>query len=192
MDAKLASWYATLPRAVRCQLTDILEAEWRGILGRSWNYERLLFFAHIFLTMTLGVYKSRKIRSRITSRIEIWYRGIHLGLMGDVETEGAAQEGRATRGGDEEATPWKENSVESCCWGNFAMRYFGKPTGVGGCLLPGYLCTKSSLPVAYVVQENQPKLRVNSMENPTCANFKEYMDVPKTSPLEFTEDDLTC
>ena len=29
------------------------------------------------------------------------------------------------------------------------------------------------------------------MENPTCAAFEEYEDVPKTVPLDFTEDDVT-
>ena len=29
------------------------------------------------------------------------------------------------------------------------------------------------------------------MENPACAAFKEYEDVPKTVPLDFTEDDMT-
>ena len=29
------------------------------------------------------------------------------------------------------------------------------------------------------------------MENPTCAAFKEYGEVPKTVPLDFTEDDVT-
>ena len=29
------------------------------------------------------------------------------------------------------------------------------------------------------------------MENPTCADFKVYGDVPKTVPLDFTEDDVT-
>ena len=29
------------------------------------------------------------------------------------------------------------------------------------------------------------------MEIPTCAAFKEYGEVPKTVPLDFTEDDVT-
>ena len=29
------------------------------------------------------------------------------------------------------------------------------------------------------------------MENPACAAFEEYEDVPKTVPLDFTEDDVT-
>ena len=29
------------------------------------------------------------------------------------------------------------------------------------------------------------------MENPACAAFEEYEEVPKTVPLDFTEDDVT-
>ena len=29
------------------------------------------------------------------------------------------------------------------------------------------------------------------VENPTCASFEEYEDIPETVPLDFTEDDVT-
>ena len=34
-------------------------------------------------------------------------------------------------------------------------------------------------------------MRVPPVENPTCAAFEEYEDVPKTVPFDFTEDDVT-
>ena len=34
-------------------------------------------------------------------------------------------------------------------------------------------------------------MRVPPVENPTCAAFEEYGDLPKTIPLDFTEDDFT-
>ena len=34
-------------------------------------------------------------------------------------------------------------------------------------------------------------MHVHLVENSTCAAFKEYEDVPKTIPLNFTEDDVT-
>ena len=34
-------------------------------------------------------------------------------------------------------------------------------------------------------------MRVPPVENPTCAAFKEYEDVPKMVPLDFTEYDVT-
>ena len=35
-------------------------------------------------------------------------------------------------------------------------------------------------------------MRVPPVENPACAAFEEYEDVPETVPLDFTEDDVTC
>ena len=34
-------------------------------------------------------------------------------------------------------------------------------------------------------------MRVPPVEKPTCADFEEYEEVPKTAPLDFTEDDIT-
>ena len=34
-------------------------------------------------------------------------------------------------------------------------------------------------------------MHVPLVENPTCAAFEEYEEVPKTVPLDFTEDDVT-
>ena len=34
-------------------------------------------------------------------------------------------------------------------------------------------------------------MRVPTVENPACASFEEYEDVPETVPLDFTEDDVT-
>ena len=34
-------------------------------------------------------------------------------------------------------------------------------------------------------------MRVSPVENSTCPAFEEYGDVPKTVPLDFTEDDVT-
>ena len=33
-------------------------------------------------------------------------------------------------------------------------------------------------------------MRVPPVENPTCAAFKEYKDIPETVPLDFMEDDV--
>ena len=80
----------------------ILAAEWRGVLGRSWNSERPLIFAHVVLTKTLGVHRAREIRDQITRRMDLWERGLHADLAGDAEEEGASREGRAASGGKEE------------------------------------------------------------------------------------------
>ena len=50
----------------------------------------------------MGVHRAKEIRARITRWMDPWNIGLHAGLVGDAEAEGAAREGRATRGGDEE------------------------------------------------------------------------------------------
>ena len=61
----------------------------------------------------------------------------------------------------------------------------------GRCLLPDDQCTKTERPVAEVLWENHPDMRVPSVENPMCAAFEKYGEVPETVPLDFTEDDVT-
>ena len=61
----------------------------------------------------------------------------------------------------------------------------------GGCLLPDDQCTNTGRQVSEVLREKHPDMHVPPMENPTCAAFKEYEEVPKTVPFNFTEDDVT-
>ena len=96
------SWYATPSGSVGCCFTAILVAEWRGVLGRSWKSERPLVFPRVILTKTLGVRRAKYIRARTTRRIELWDRGLHVGLVGDADAEGADRECRASSCGDEE------------------------------------------------------------------------------------------
>ena len=60
----------------------------------------------------------------------------------------------------------------------------------GGCLLLDDQCTKTRRTVAEVIWEKHPDMRVPPMENPPCAAFEEYREVPETVPLDFTEDDV--
>ena len=50
---------------------------------------------------------------------------------------------------------------------------------------------KNGRPVAEVLREKHPDMRVPPVENPTYKAFKEYEDVTKTVPLDFTEDGVT-
>ena len=61
----------------------------------------------------------------------------------------------------------------------------------GGWLLPDDQCTKTGRPVAEVLREKHPDMRVPPVENPACVAFEEYEEVPETVPLEFTEDEVT-
>ena len=54
------------------------------------------------MTKTLGVRRAREILARIARRMDLWERGQHVGLVGDVEAEGAARKGRAAFSGAEE------------------------------------------------------------------------------------------
>ena len=51
--------YAPPSGAVGRRFTAILNVEWQGVLDRSWNSKGPLVFAHIVLTKTLGVRRSR-------------------------------------------------------------------------------------------------------------------------------------
>ena len=79
-----------------------MAAEWQKVLDRSWNSEIPLVFAHIILKKTWGVCRAREIRARLTRRMEFWEKGLHAGLVGDAEAEGATRECRAASGGEEE------------------------------------------------------------------------------------------
>ena len=102
LAAQSASCYAMPSGAAGRQFTAILAAEWRGVLGRSWNSERTLVFAHVIITKTFGVHRAREIRARITRRMDLWERGHHAGLVGDAEAEGDEREGRAASSSEEE------------------------------------------------------------------------------------------
>ena len=57
---------------------------------------------HVVLTKTLGSHKAREIMARIDRLVDLWERGIHAGLVGDVLEEGRAREGRVKRRVEEE------------------------------------------------------------------------------------------
>ena len=86
LAAQSASWYATPSGAMGSRFTEILAAEWRGVLNRSWNSERPLVFAHVVLTKMLGIRRAQEIRARITRR----ERGCPRG-QGRLQRQGGGQ-----------------------------------------------------------------------------------------------------
>ena len=114
-----------------------------------------------------------------------------MGLVGDAKAEGAAREGRATFSGKEEDDAIARSYHDTVLSGKLrqAVRQATDREG-GGCLLPEDQCTKTRRPVAEVLREKHLDMQVIPVENPTCAAFKEYEDVPKTVALDFTEDDV--
>ena len=99
---QLASWYAIPYGALGRQFIIILTAEWQGVLNISCTSNRPLIFTHVILTKKLGVCRSREIRARVKSRMELWERGLHAGLVGDREEEVVSREDRASKGGEDE------------------------------------------------------------------------------------------
>ena len=71
LAAQLDSWYATPSIAVRRRFTAILAEKCRIVIGRSWNFERHLIFAHAVLTKTLGICRSKEIWARITRWMDL-------------------------------------------------------------------------------------------------------------------------
>ena len=188
LAAQSSSWYATPSGVVGRRFTAILAAEWQGVISRSWNSEVLLIFAHVVLTKTLGVCRAREIRARITRCME---RGQHAGLVGDVDAEGAAREGRSAFIGEEEDDAVARSFHETVLSGNLrqAVRR-ATDREEGGFVLPEALCTKTGRTVAEVLLEKHPDMRVPPVENPVCTAFEKYEDVPESVPLDFTEYDI--
>ena len=167
------------------RFTEILTAEWQGVISQSWNSERLLIFAHVVLTKTLGIRRSWEIRARITRRMDIWERGQHAGLVGNAEAEGAACSG------EEEDNAVARGFHEKVFSGKLRQVFRQVINREGrGCLLPDDQCTKTGQPVPEVLREKHPDMCVPPVEDPACAAFEEYGNVPKTLPLDFTEDDV--
>ena len=58
------------------------------MLNGKGNFERPLVFDHKVFTKTLGACKASEIQASIDRSLELWERGIHAGLVGDVLVEG--------------------------------------------------------------------------------------------------------
>ena len=161
------------------------------MIARSWNSKIQLVFTHVVLTKTLGVRRAREIRARINRCVDLWDRGQHAGLVGGAGAEGADREGRSTFSGEEEGDAVARGFHETVLSGKLRQAVCRATNRKGGgCLLPDDQCTKTGRPVAEVLWEKHPDMRVPPVENPTCEAFEEYEDVPKTVPLDFTEDDV--
>ena len=107
--------------------------------------------------------------------------------------EGAAKEGRSASGGDEEDEAVARSYHDIVFLGKLwqAVCQATERKG-GGCLLPDDQCTKTGRLFAEVLWDNHLDMHFLPVENPTCAAFEEYEEVPQTVPLDFTEYDMTC
>ena len=112
--------------------------------------------------------------------------------MGDAEAGGADREGISASGGKEEDDAVARSFHETVLLGKLrqAVRW-ETDREERGCLLLDNQCTKTGRPVIEVLREKHPDMHVPPVEISTCAAFEEYEDIPKTVPLDFTEDDVT-
>ena len=109
---QLARWYTTPQVEVLRKFMALLAAEWRGILDWTWNYKIPVVFDNIILTKILSVCQVIDIQYMLSQIMDLWERGIHAGLMGDMGTEGVAHEGwAAQKEEDEEDLSWAFHST---------------------------------------------------------------------------------
>ena len=59
-----------------------------------WNSNRPLVFEYTVLTKMLGIHYEWEIWERINQHMELWDKGLHKGLMRNLESEGASREVR--------------------------------------------------------------------------------------------------
>ena len=100
--------------------------------------------------------------------MDLWDRGLHTVLVGGYEAEGAAKEGRADSGGEEEDEAVTISYHDTVLSGKLrqAVRRETDREGVG-CILLDDQCTKTRRPVAEVLREKHPYRRVPPVKNPT-------------------------
>ena len=124
--------------------------------------------------------------------MDLWERGLHVALVGDAEAEGATREGRAVSGGEEEekAVAWSYHDTVLSCDLRQAVHLATDREG-GGCLLLDDQCTRTGRSGAEVLKEKHPDMHAPPVENHVCTAFEKYGEVPKTVPLNFTEDVMT-
>ena len=79
--------------------------------------------------------------------------GLHEGMVGDADAEGAAMEDRAASGGEDEDEAVARSYHDTVLSGNLrqAVRWSTNREG-GRCLLPDDQCTKTGRPVAEVLR----------------------------------------
>ena len=168
--AQSASWYAMPSGAVDRLCTDILDEEWRGVLGRTLNSERSLVSAHVFLTKTLGICRAREIWDRITRSIDLWERGLHMGLVGGEEAGMTYREVRSASRGEEEDEAMARSYHDTALSSKLSQAVRGA-TDRGGGLLPDDQCTKTGRLVSEVLWEKHPDTQVHPMKNHMCPDF---------------------
>ena len=85
--------------------------------------------------------------------MDLCERGLHAGLVGDAEAKGAAREGRAASGGEEEDEAVARSYHNTVLSGKLQQAVCrATDREGGGCLVLDDQCTKTGRPVAEVLR----------------------------------------
>ena len=92
----------------------------------------------------LGVRRAQEIRARIIQLMNLWKRGLHLGLVRDAGAEGAAWEGRDASGGEDEDEATARSYHDTVLSGKLHQAVCQATDREGvGCLLLDDQCTNT-------------------------------------------------
>ena len=106
--------------------------------------------------------------------MDLWERGLHTGLVGDAEAEGSAQEGRSASVGKEEDKDVDRIYHDTVLSGKLRQAVRQATSREGGrCLLLEDQCNKNGQPVAEVLREKHPDMRVPPCGEPHVRSLLE-------------------
>ena len=111
LAAQSASWHATPSGAVGCRFTEILAAEWWGVLDRSWKSERSLVFTTLLLLRHWAYVGQRISGPGSPGR---WTTGRGVSTQSKWETprqKGPLRRAEPQASGSRKTGPWKEATM---------------------------------------------------------------------------------
>ena len=100
----------------------------------------------------MGVCREEEIRDKIIRWMDLWERGVHAGLVGDTEEEGAARDFRSSSGREEEDKAVVRSYHDTVLLGKLSQAVLRATNRERGwCLLQDDQCTKTGQLVAEVL-----------------------------------------
>ena len=162
LAAQSARWYAKPSVAVGRRFTDILASEWRGCSAGVGTPRDPSYLPMSLLRICWASVGPRTSGRGSPGGWTSGGRGLHAYLMGNDDAEGAAREGRAASGGEEEDESVARSYHDTVLLGKLwqAVRWETNREG-GWCLFLDNKCTKTGRPVAEVLWEKHPDMRVS-------------------------------
>ena len=175
-------YHYTLPQGkVGRRFLKLLDAEFQGIMDRTWNGERVIAFCCVILQTDPSVNGASSIRTRLTHRMDLWEKGLFAALVDD--TVGVLRlravasppphtdESRARRFD----RTLKQGRIR------VATRTLTN-RGSGGVLELDATDPKTGLSVLETLRAKNPPLRDIDVDDPLCTSFEDYDAVPHIVP----------